>query len=160
MERQLLRFQDIRDGGSFGIWVELFFLVAYHMLRIPLSHEAHSTFILGTFRVITSNWRQHKHSIGTQSVILNIICDLAILDRGLLSGITFPRYFTDEVLVLLENMVEPEGRPGSHIDEAVKELEDAIKQRPILPEWATDIGLFRAKAVKVISSLRVPASPS
>jgi hypothetical protein len=159
MERQLLRLQDIRDGGGFGFWVELVFLVAYQMLGIPLSHEAHSTLILGTFRVITSNWRQHKHSIGTQRVILNLICDMAVPGRGLMSDINFPRYMTDELLVLLESMMK--GQPGSHIDEAVKELEDAIIERPILPEWSTNISLFRAEAVKVISRLRVPApSPS
>ena len=157
MERQLLRLQDIRDGGGLGFWVELCFLVANQILSIPLSHDAHSTLILGMFRVITSNWRQHKHSIGTQRVILNLVCDLAILRRGISSGDLFPRCVTDELLVLLENMVEG---PSSHIDEALKELHDAIEEQPTLPEWATDIGLFRAQAVEVISRLRVSASPS
>jgi hypothetical protein len=156
MERQLFRLQDIRDSGGFGFWVELFFLVAWAVLSIPLSHDAHSTLILGMFRVITSNWRQHKHSIGTQRVILNLVCDLAILGRGLLSNFIFPRYITDELLILLENMVEG---PGSHIDEAVKELENAIKKQSTLPEWATAIDLFRAEAFNVISRLGVPAYP-
>ena len=151
MERQLLRLQDIRDGGGFGFWVELCFLVAYQILYIPLSHDAHSTLIIGTFRVITSSWRQHKHSIATQRVILNLICDMAIPKRGLLSDIPFPKYLTDELLVLLGNMVD--GQPGSHIDEAIKELEEAIDE----PGW---IGLFRAEAIKVISLVRVPVSPS
>jgi hypothetical protein len=157
MERQLWRLQDIRDGDSFGFWVERFFPVAYQMLGIPLSHDAQSTLILGVFRVITSDWRQHKNSIGTQRVILNLVCDLAIPEHGLASNLNFPRYITDELLILLENMVEG---PGSHIDEAIKELEDAINEQPILPGWATNIGLFRAEAVKVISRLQAPASPS
>ncbi|KAN0135153.1 hypothetical protein V8E53_007044 [Lactarius tabidus] len=158
MERQLLRLQDIRDGGGLGIWVELFFLVANQILTIPLSHDAHSTLILGTFRFITSNWRQHKRSIGTQRIILNVICDVAIPGHGLVSDLDFPRYITDELLVLLENMVD--GQPGSHIDEAMKELEDAINDQPTLQGWATSTGLFRAEAFKVISRLRAPVSPS
>jgi hypothetical protein len=158
MERQLLRLQDIRDGGGLGFWVELFFLVANQILTIPLSHDAHSTLILGTFRFITSNWRQHKRSIGTQRIILNVICDVAIPGHGLVSDLDFPRYITDELLVLLENMVD--GQPGSHIDEAMKELEDAINDQPTLQGWATSTGLFRAEAFKVISRLRAPVSPS
>ena len=155
MERQLLRLQDIRDGGGFGFWVELFFLVAQPILTIPLSHDAHSTLILGTFRVITSSWRQHQRSIATQRVILNLICDLAIPKRGLLSDILVPKYLTDELLVLLGNMVD--GKPGLHIDEAMKELEEAMEEGP---GWSTVIDLFRAEAIKVISLLRVPVSPS
>ena len=153
MERQLLRLQDLRDGSGFGFWVELFFLVADQMLHLPLSYDAHSTLILGTFRVITSSWRQHKHSIATQRVILNLICDMAIPKRGLLSDISFPKYLTDELLVLLGNMVD--GQPGSHIDEAMKELEEPVGE----PGWL-DIDFFRAEAIKAISLLRVPVSPS
>ena len=157
MERQLWRLQDLRDGGGFGFWVELFFLVARQVFTIQLSSDAHSSLILGTFRTVTSNWRQHKHSIGTQRVILNIICDMAILDsgRGLLSQDLFPSYITDELLVLLENVLE--GQSGSHIDEALKELEDAIEEPDDDSPWLTEVLQFRAKAVKVISRSRTPA---
>jgi hypothetical protein len=153
MVRQLWRLQDLRDGGGFGSWVELFFLAVWQLMTIPLSSDNLSVIILGMFRTITSNWRQHKHSIGTQRVILNLVCDLAINDRGLLSNFVFPSYVTDELLVLLENMLE--GQSGSHIDEATVELEDAIKKGE--SEWA-DVNLFRAEAVKVITRSRAPAS--
>ncbi|KAI9439335.1 hypothetical protein H4582DRAFT_2076034 [Lactarius indigo] len=155
MERQLLRLQDLRDGGGFGFGVELFFLVAHQLLTIPLSPDVHSSLIVGTFRTITSNWRQHKHSIGTQRVVLNLVCDLAILDRGLLSNLAFPGYITDELLALLENMVE--GQSGSHIDDAIKELDSAIEEQDVVqaPERSTEVHLFRAEAVKVISRLRL-----
>ncbi|KAH9052778.1 hypothetical protein EDB87DRAFT_344207 [Lactarius vividus] len=154
MERQLYRLQDFRDGGGFGFFIELFFLMAHQLLFIPLSPDAHSALIIGTFRAVTSNWRQYRHSIGTQRVILNLVCDLAILDHGLLSDIVFPRYITDELLALLENMVE--GQFGSHIDDAMKELDDAIKEPGAVPEWFAEIPLFRAEAVKVISRSRAP----
>ena len=155
MERQLWRLQDFRDGGGFGFWVEVFFLVTRQLLTIPLSSDAHSALIVGTFRVITSKWRQHKHSIGTQRVVLNHVCDMAILDRGLMSEHVFPKYITDELLVLLGNMVE--GQSGSHIDDALKELEDATKDQDTVPVWFAPVRLFRAEAVKVISRSRPPA---
>jgi hypothetical protein len=156
MERQLWRLQDLRDGGGFGYWVELCLLIVEQLLHISLSTDAHSSLLLGMFRAAASNWRQHKHSIGTQRVILNIICDLAIPDRGPLSDHEFPRYIIDELLRLVENIVE--GQSGSHIDEAMKELEDAINEEDE-DECGTDIdiSLFRAEAVKVISRSRAPA---
>jgi len=113
--------------------------------------------MVGTFRAITSNWWQHKRSIGTQRVILNLICDIAILNRGLLSNNYLPSYITDELLVLLGNMVE--GQSGSHIDDAMKELDDAIKEHGAVPEWSIEFRLFRAGAVRVLSRSRAP-SPS
>jgi hypothetical protein len=157
MERQLWRLQDLRDGGGFGYWVEFCLLVVQQLLLIPLSIDAQSSLLLGMFRAAASNWRQHKHSIGTQRVILNVICDIAIPDRGLMSDHDFPTYITDELLALVENIVE--GQSGSHIDEAMKELEDAIDEQDE-DEGEADITLFRAEAVKVISRSRAPAPPS
>ena len=158
MERQLWRLQDLRDGGGFGFGVEFLFLVIRQLLTIPLPPDAHSSLIVGTFRAVTSNWRQHKHSIGTQRVILNLVCDMSIPHHGLVCDTIFPRELTDELLVLLGNMVE--GRSGSHIDEAMKELDDAIKEQDGDPMWPTEIRLFRARAVEVISNSRalVPSS--
>ena len=154
IERQLWRLQDLRDGGGFGFWVELCFLGIEQLILIPLSPDALSSLLLGMLRGAASSWRQHKHSIGTQRVILNIMCDFAIPDRGLLSNHNFPRYITDELLVLVEKIVE--GQSGSHIDEAMEELEDTIHEENELMR-GTDISLFRAEAVKVISRSRSPA---
>ena len=162
MVRQLWRLQDLRDGGGFGYWVELFFLVVFQLVTIPLSPDNLSVLILGMFRKITSNWRQHKHSIATQRVILNLVCDLAIPDRGLLSNHVVPSYATDEFLVLLENMLE--GQSGSHIDEATMELEDAIKNgNSTHKDWIEFhlfSKLFRAKAVRVLTRSQAPAPSS
>ena len=154
MERQLWRLQDWRDGGGFGFWVEMFFLAARQLILLPLSPENHFSLLVGTLKAITSDWKQHKNSIGTQRVILNLICDMAIINRGLVSNFVYPRCITDKLLVLLENMVE--GQSGSHIDEAMKELENAIKgQDTVLAR-----SLFRAEAVKVISRSRAPVPSS
>ena len=160
MERQLWRLQDWRDGDGFGFWVELFFLVVGQLLCLPLSSDNHFPLIVGMFETITSDWKQHKNSIGTQRVILNLICDIAIIDRGLMSYYVFPSYITDRLLVLLENMVE--GQSGSHIDEAMKELEDAINEQDTDPVWFTkaELSLFRVEAIKVISRSRAPVPSS
>ena len=120
MERQLWRLLDIRDGRGFGFFVELFFLMLAQRLSMASSQDTHSALYIGTFRAITSGWRERKNSIGTQRVILNLICDIAIYDRGVISNCTYPKYITDELLVLLGNMVE--GQSGAHIDDTMVEL--------------------------------------
>jgi hypothetical protein len=165
MERQLWRLQDLRDGGGFGFWVELFFLTAQQLIVVPLSPDAHSSLTVGTLKTITSNWPQHKHCIATQRVILNLVCDIAIPGHGLLSDLGFPKYITDELLVLLKNMLE--GQSGSHIDEAKKALEDAKLEDAIEEQghsvgcerW-TEIRPFREAAFKLISHSQVTASSS
>jgi hypothetical protein len=162
MERQLYRLQDWRDGGGFGFWVELSFPVVHQILKIPLSSDAHFSLIIGLFKTITYNWRQHKHSIGTQRVILNIICDMAIYDRGPLSDLIFPSYLIDELLVLVDNMMD--GQSGSHIDASLKELDDATKEQDVDPVGGKSGKMnlfrvrFRVRAVKAISRSRAPAS--
>ena len=158
MERQFWRLQDLRDEGGFGFWVELFFIMAQQLIVIPLSPDAHSSLTIGTFRNISSNWKQHKHSIGTQRVILNLVCDIAIPGHGLLSDLGFPSYITDELLKLLENMFE--GQSGSHIDEAIQELEAARLEVAVEEQghtvtcqrW-TEIRPFREEAIKVLRFL-------
>ena len=120
MERQLWRLMDLRDGGGFGFFVELFFLMLAQRLSMASSPYTHPALHIGTFRAITSGWREHKHSIGTQRVILNLICDIVIPNRGLISDHTYPEYITNELLVLLGNMVE--GQSGEHIDDTMVEL--------------------------------------
>jgi hypothetical protein len=120
MERQLWRLLDLRDAGGFGFLVELFLLVLAQLLSMAYSQDIHSALYIGTFKAITSGWRQHKDRIGTQRVILNLICDIAIPNRGVISNRRYPKYITNELLVLLGNMVE--GQSGSHIDDTMVEL--------------------------------------
>ena len=151
MERQLWRLQDLRDGGGFGFTVELFFLSLRQLLSMSSSSDSFSAFYAGTFRAITSNWRQHKHSLGTQRVLLNLVCDLALDQRGLFSDYPYPSYITDELLELLGNVVE--GQTGSHIDDAMEELRDY---------WSWIYGEeddnFPGKAWRIIARTRAPVS--
>ena len=149
MERQLWRLLDLRDGGGFGFLVELFFLMLGQLLSMASSPDTHSALYIGTFKVITSDWRKHKGCIGTQRVILNLICDIAIPDRGVITNHTYPEYITEELLVLLENMVE--GQSGSHIDDAM----NAMKKSGAYGRYG-----FGAKVMKVLSSTPAPVPSS
>jgi hypothetical protein len=123
MERQLWRLHDLRHGSGLGFTVEVFFLVLRQLLSISSSKEPYIALFIGTFRAIISDWEKYKYSFGTQQVLLNLVCDLAAQDRGIFSGYAYPPYITDELLVLLGNMLE--GENGSHIDKAVRELRAA-----------------------------------
>jgi hypothetical protein len=123
MERQLWRLHDMRHGSGLGFTVEVFFLALRQLLPISSSKEPYIALFIGTFRAIISDWEKYKYSFGTQQVLLNLVCDLAAQDRGIFSGYAYPPYITDELLVLLGNMLE--GEKGSHIDKAVRELRAA-----------------------------------
>jgi hypothetical protein len=143
MERQLWRLLDLRDSGGFGFLVELFFLVLPQLLPMAPSNDAHSVLYIGTLKAITSSWRAHKHSIGTQRVILNLICDIANPDRGVITDRAYPEYITNELLVLLGNMVV--GQSGSHIHDTMLELGTLS---------LTSVHTFRHKAMAVIHRRR------
>jgi hypothetical protein len=149
MERQLWRLLDLRDSRGFGFLVELFFLVLGQLLSMAPSQDTYSALYIGTFGAITSGWRQHKDCIGTQRVILNLICDIAVPNRGVITYRAYPEYITNELLVLLGNMVE--GQSGSHIDDAIKAIKD--------DDFYYGFG-FGAKMMKVLSPTRTPASSS
>ena len=123
MERQLWRLHDLRHGSGLGFTVEVFFLALRQLLSISSSKEPYVALFIGTFRAIISDWEKYKYSFGTQQVLLNLVCDLAAQDRGIFSLYAYPPYITDELLVLLGNMLE--GEKGSHIDKAVRELRAA-----------------------------------
>ena len=114
MQLQLWHLQDLRDGGGLGFTVELFFL-ALSLLSASSSKESHSALYTGTFLAITSDWRKHKHSLGTQKLFLHIATS-----RRKEFDNHYPSNIVDEFLVLIHNIFE--GQEGSHIDEAMKEL--------------------------------------
>ncbi|KAH8988585.1 hypothetical protein EDB92DRAFT_1871350, partial [Lactarius akahatsu] len=148
MERQLWRLLDLRDGGGFGFSVEVFFLV---LARLLSPQDKNTALYIKTFGAITSGWRQHKDCIGTQRVILNLICDIAICDRGIFSKPTFPTDIANELLTLFENMAE--GQSGSHIDDAMTELRGGPPLITYNDPW------FFSKARELISRLSARAPP-
>ncbi|KAF8269486.1 hypothetical protein EI94DRAFT_1725132 [Lactarius quietus] len=113
MKRQLWRLEDLRDGGGLGFTVELFFLSLRRLLSIPSLHESNivrhndaskiitsrwkegSIYYIGAFKIITSHLEKSKDSLGTQRILLNIICDLIIRSRGVFSSdFSYPKPIT------------------------------------------------------------------
>ena len=117
MERQLLRLQDLGDGGGLGFTVELFFLAFEQLLSTSSSKESHSALYTGTFRVITSNWSKHKHSHGTQKLLLYI----AWSRRVAFSYNYYPTYIVEEFFSLLGNIFK--GQTNTRINEARERVE-------------------------------------
>jgi hypothetical protein len=125
MKRQLWRLLDLRDGCGLGFTIELFFL-AVRQLSSTSSSELvlAKVFYTGTFEVITSNWGKSKYSIGTQRILLDLLCDLVIRGRGVFSDFFYPPYIVEMLLDLVEKMVEGHGGLNPHINEVIEELED------------------------------------
>ncbi|KAH9011127.1 hypothetical protein EDB84DRAFT_1054878 [Lactarius hengduanensis] len=125
MRRQLWRLQDVRDNGGLGFTVELFFLFLKQLLWRGSLDESDSVFYTGTFKTITSRWEESKESPGTHHVLLNIICDLIIPNRGNLSNVPFPESITTMLLDVVGKMFQGYMGPDEHIRDAVREIESA-----------------------------------
>ena len=147
LERQLWRLQDLRDGGGLGYMVELFFLALKQLLSTPSSSETHSTLYIGTFRAITAHWSKYKHSVGTQKVFL----DLVTPTHGVMSDFDYPAYITDELFILLGNILE--GQTGPHIDNVVQQLAPFHRFRGRAGRRG-----YLAKGFEVITHARAPSS--
>ncbi|KAH9074320.1 hypothetical protein EDB83DRAFT_2549766 [Lactarius deliciosus] len=147
MKRQLWRLQDIRDGSGLGFTVELFFLSLKQLLSVPSLHESNSVFYIGAFKIITSHWEDTRESLGTQHILLNIICDLIIRDRGVFSNFSYPESITTMLLDMVGNMLEGYVGPDEHIRSAEQEIEGVDSR------ICTDMGL-RSRALAAIPRSR------
>ncbi|KAH8989947.1 hypothetical protein EDB86DRAFT_3080714 [Lactarius hatsudake] len=123
MTRQLWRLQDLRDGGGLGFTVELFFLSLQRLPSTSPSQEPDKVFYAKTFRKITSRWMESRESLGTQNILLNIICDLVIQSRGMFSDFSYPEYITNMLLELIGHVLRGNSGPDSHVDTAMQEIE-------------------------------------
>jgi hypothetical protein len=126
MKRQVWRLLDLRDGRGLGFIIELFFLAVRQISFTSSSSDLGSTkvFYTGTFEVITSNWEKSKNSVGTQRILLDLICDLVIQNRGVFSDFSYPPYIVEMLLDLVGKMIGGHRGLNPHIDEVIEELED------------------------------------
>ncbi|KAI0285588.1 hypothetical protein BC826DRAFT_1051702 [Russula brevipes] len=143
LQRQLWRFQDLRDADGFGFTIELFLLALQPLLSTSGSRESSSALFIGTLRVITSDWRKHKHCLATQKILLDVVASA----EGILHLSDYPTYITDWLWKLLGDMLE--GQSGPHMENAVQELTDCQH---------LDGHKYGAKALEVISRLQAPPS--
>jgi hypothetical protein len=145
MKRQIWRLMDLRDGGGLGFTVELFFLTLRQFLSTPESTPLSSEledFYMGTFNVITSNWKT-KNSVGTQQILLNLLCDIVIRSRGVFSNVSYPSCIVDMLLVLVGEMVEEHIGSPDHINDIIQELEDIDGYRVDNTLRAKVLGILR-----------------
>ena len=96
--QQLWRLQDIRDGGGLGFTVEPFLDVLNHLLSTSPPQDSHSALYIATFRVITSDWSEYTHSLGTQKILLDAVAS----NQGIVRRFNYPTYITDELLSFLD----------------------------------------------------------
>ena len=155
MERQLARLQDLRDGGGLGLTVEIFFLALGKQFSTSPSKGSHCALYVITFKTITSDWKKYKHSLGTQKLILYVVCYMVMqYSQGGVppdARFTLPSPIADELLVLLANILE--GQTGSHIDSTVERL--TTYSHLISFEGQNFLG----RVLEVISRSRAPPVP-
>ena len=132
--RQLWRLQDLRDGGGLGFTTELFFLSLRQLLSVSSPQESNRVFYTGTFRNIVSHWRESKESLGTQNILLNIVCDLVIQGRGVFSDFSYPEYITTMLLEVAGNMLRAHVGPESHINDAMRAIE-CVEPKKLFGLW-------------------------
>ena len=149
MERQLWRLEDL-GIGAFGFTLELYFLSLRQILPTFTSRpsETHVLFYISAFKVITSDWEQFKRSRGTLQIVLNLVIDIAVRDRGIFSNFEYPSYIRGELLGLLDAMVK--GEPSPYIDDAMAELNNV--------GWRTGNEEFLNHASRIIQGSRMYVS--
>ena len=126
MERLLWRLEDL-SVGAFGFTLELYFLSLKKIFSASpsLPDLPKAIYILlytNSFKAITSDWEKFKRERGTLLIILNLVCDIALGDRGIFSYDKYPKFIKKELLALFRNMIEDQKSP--YIAAAMNELKD------------------------------------
>ncbi|KAF8486804.1 hypothetical protein DFH94DRAFT_700750 [Russula ochroleuca] len=147
LQRQLWRLQDLRDGGGLGFTVELYFLALKQPLSIPSLEESESQLCIGTLQAITSNQTKHRHSLGTQKLLLDMI-----LPHGIISEFRYPAYITDVFFNFLGEFLEGQG--GPHLDDAMQKLSSP----DIYTCYGDEQYAFRDNTLRVVKRARAPLS--
>ncbi|KAI0260394.1 hypothetical protein BC834DRAFT_973528 [Gloeopeniophorella convolvens] len=140
VEQQLWRVQDLHDGGL-GYSIEIFFaqVISFsgYAIRDSMSAELHQTIYVNTFAAIVSGWENYTKSLGTQHLLLNLVCELLGTRGGFRALGVCPSYLIDELLGFVGDYFR--GVRGPHIDSILEELERCAHDD------------FRNKAMRVLS---------
>ena len=121
LQRILWSTDDLHCGGL-GFSVEMFLLSLRELLSTYPSQETYSTLYIGTFKAITSDRKRYTESVGTLSLLLDVVGS----DQGFLRTFDYPDYITDEVWELLGDIFEVQMpyilNDHPSIDDAVQQL--------------------------------------
>ena len=150
LQRRLWSIGDLHHGGL-GFAVELFLLSLRQLLSASPSQRSYSVLYIGTFKAITSDWREYDGSLGTHKILLDIVAS----DQGFLRTFDYPDYITDEVWQLLGDLLEA----YTHVTHTVmkrtlitSDVNDVVRRLADLEH--EDGGRYRARASALISRLR------
>jgi Family of unknown function (DUF6535) len=146
IKTQLWRMQDLRDGGLVYI-LELFF-VAIRSSKAA-SHHSSRLLYIGTFRTITADWKEHRHAVWTQRLLVNLLRHV-LPENNDAPADEVPGYIIDEFLHFVANMLAE--KKGSHVNDAIS----LIKAYVDLRGGTHEIG---QKAISTILPPKPPKPP-
>jgi len=114
IKTQLWRLQDLRDGGL--VYMLELFISAIRPSKAAASHHSSRPLYIGTFRSITANWKECRHAIWTQRLLVNLLRQ--VLPQNDDSPVDeVPGYIIDEFLSFVGNVLEK--KKGSHVNDAI-----------------------------------------
>jgi len=154
VQLQLWRLQDLFCAGGLGFTVEIFLIALKQLLSTSPSKDAQSSLYVSTFKAITSDWEEHKDSLGTQKIILQLIAS----PRGLMATFNYPAYITEELLEFAGNMLK--GQTGPDIDPHIDAAVEKLRPQSPLAQFYHGPPDFPARVLELLSSLRPPAQAS
>lgn len=146
IKTQLWRLQDLRDGGLVYI-LELFF-VAIRSSKAASHHSSRPLYI-GTFRSITADWKEHRHAVWTQRLLVNLLRHV-LPENNDAPADEVPGYIIDEFLPLVANVLAE--KKGSHVSDAMS----LVKAYVDLRGGTHEIG---QKAISTILPPKLPKPP-
>jgi hypothetical protein len=85
------------------------------LFRTLSSSDSYSTLYVGTFKAITSIWRERELSFGTRQGLLNLVLDVGM---GQSEAFAYPGDITNKLVKFLDNILE--WQTYLHIDEVLE----------------------------------------
>jgi hypothetical protein len=121
---QLWRLQDLSHNGMLYILELLFAVVRSLDQQVAVQNLEARGFYTGTFRAITSRWKEVRETSATQNGIVTVLREVletpqTKLGMAASSSPTpaLPSYLMEEMLKLVANVLR--GKQGNHVEEAV-----------------------------------------
>ena len=142
MQTQLWRLQDLRAGGLFYT-LELFIAVikSSKAASRDLSRELYE----GTFRVITRKWKEYRHSIWTERLLVDLLGRVLPTDNEPSSD-QVPDYIVGLFLTFLSDVLAK--KTGSHVEHAIS----------LIKAYCEGLGDSGGVARDVLSKLESPGT--
>ena len=123
IKTQLWRLQDLRDGGLVYM-LELFF--AAIRSSKAASHHSSRPLYIGTFRTITADWKELRHAVWTQRLLVNLLHHV-LPENDDSPADDVPGYIIDEFLPFVANVLAE--KKGSHVTEAISMIKAYVDLR-------------------------------